>query len=142
QDWERKALKRYYALISTPRAAIRLLNTYRLVRAGLPDEERARVRYDGNRPGETEDAVLLLAVAAGYPSIVRDWFAALHRAGGNSWEIDLEDKLRKDGRWPDLEAALDRFDKQIAASEEEKNARQSWLPELPMPKGNEKAVLH
>ena len=142
QQWERKALKRYHALISTPRAAIRLLNTYRLVRAGLTDEQWTRFRSDGNRPGESEIAMLLLAVAAGYPSIVRNWFAALHRAGGTTWEIGPKDELSKDGRWPDLKAALDRFDKQTGVSEEEKNGRQSWLPKLPMPEKNEKPVLH
>jgi hypothetical protein len=73
QDWERKALAEYYSLIHTPRGATRLLNTYRLVRAGVP-----RLEWDiFSRGGEYRVAMLLLAAAAGYPATVRDWFDEL-----------------------------------------------------------------
>jgi hypothetical protein len=72
-DWERKALRDYHALIQTPRGATRLLNTYRLVRAGIPKDE-----WRGfSSGGEHRVAMLLLAAAAGYPASAREWFGKL-----------------------------------------------------------------
>ena len=73
-DWERNALKDYHSLIHTPRGATRFLNTYRLVRAGVPSTEWDRFRGDEGGFGESRIPMLLLAVAAGQPSIARDWF--------------------------------------------------------------------
>jgi hypothetical protein len=75
--WERDALKEYHSLIRTPRAATRLLNTYRLVRAGIPAEEWDNFRGDDGGAQESRLAMLLLAVAAGHPAIARDWFRVL-----------------------------------------------------------------
>lgn len=81
--WERDALKEYHSLIHTPRAATRLLNTYRLVRAGVSAEEWDGFRGDSGGGQEARLAMLLLAVAAGYPAIAREWFRELrnHSAG-------------------------------------------------------------
>lgn len=83
-DWERKALGEYHEFISTPRGATRLLNTYRLARAGIrrdtPDETQvswAAFQGDEKSNGEFRIAMLLLAVAAGRPSAARGWFAKL-----------------------------------------------------------------
>jgi hypothetical protein len=72
-EWERKALRDYHALIQTPRGATRLLNTYRLVRAGIPKDEWRRF----SNGGEHRVAMLLLAAAAGYPASAREWFGKL-----------------------------------------------------------------
>jgi len=77
QPWEREALKDHHELIQTPRAATRLLNTYRLVRAGVPRGEWDSFRGDEKASGECRVAMLFLAAAAGYPAVVRDWFAVL-----------------------------------------------------------------
>jgi hypothetical protein len=77
QPWERNALKDYSDLIQTPRATTRLLNTYRLVRAGLRSEEWNSFRGDETVSGEFRIAMLLLAAAAGFPAVARSWFAAL-----------------------------------------------------------------
>jgi len=81
--WERKALKDYYSLIGTPRGATRLLNTYRLVRAGVPAQEWDRFRGDEGGLMEFRVALLLLAVAAGQPAVAREWFKQLrlHESG-------------------------------------------------------------
>ena len=76
-DWERNALKDYHSLIHTPRGATRFLNTYRLVRAGVPQTEWVRFCGDEKEHGEFRIPMLLLAVAAGQPSIARDWFTLL-----------------------------------------------------------------
>src|SRR5437773_4117254 len=74
-SWEREALKDFFPLIRTPRAATRLLNTYRLVRAGIPAEEWASFCGDQKMNGEFRLVMMLLAAAAGYPAVVRRWFA-------------------------------------------------------------------
>ena len=75
--WERDALKEYHALIKTPRGATRLLNTYRLVRAGVPEGDWKIFCGDERKSGEFRIAMLLLAASAGCPAVARDWFAAL-----------------------------------------------------------------
>lgn len=77
EEWERTALKDYHWLIHTPRGATRLLNTYRLVRAGIPAEQWAAFRGDEPGGGESCLAMLLLASAAGHPAVAREWFKAL-----------------------------------------------------------------
>jgi KAP family P-loop domain len=76
-EWERKALQQYSGLIQTPRGAKRFLNTYRLVRAGLTSKEWDSFRENSGGPQEFRMAMLFLAVAAGQPSVARDWFLRL-----------------------------------------------------------------
>jgi len=80
QRWERDALKDYHTLIHTPRGATRLLNTYRLVRACLPEDDWDLFRGNQAERGEFRIAMLLLAAAAGVPANARDWFAVLRKA--------------------------------------------------------------
>ncbi|HSS75702.1 MAG TPA: P-loop NTPase fold protein [Thermoanaerobaculia bacterium] len=93
--WERDALKDYHALIRTPRGATRLLNTYRLVRASIPIEEWDRFRGDEARHGEFRIAMLLLASAAGYPAVAREWFEALRNGVPATLSAPDSDKLRQ-----------------------------------------------
>lgn len=86
--WERNALKDYHPLIRTPRAATRLLNTYRLVRAGIRVEEWDLFRGDEAMHGEFRVVMLLLASSAGYPAVARDWFAKLRKANSTALFID------------------------------------------------------
>jgi len=79
ERWERDALKDYHALVPTPRGATRLLNTYRLVRAGVPKSEWASFCGDQKNSGEFRMALLLLAASAGCPAVSRDWFAILSK---------------------------------------------------------------
>jgi hypothetical protein len=77
-DWERTALKVYHPLIKTPRGTTRLLNTYRLVRAGISEGEDWKVFCgDEKVSGDFRLAMLLLAASAGCPAVARDWFTAL-----------------------------------------------------------------
>lgn len=91
QDWERTALQNYHTLIQTPRGATRLLNTYRLVRAGVPKQEWGLF----SSGGEYKLAMLLLAAAAGYPATARQWFADLSKPGAEALllEEDADDAL-------------------------------------------------
>jgi hypothetical protein len=75
--WERQALQQYSGLIQTARGAKRFLNTYRLGRAGLTSNEWDSFRELSGGPQEFRMAMLFLAVAAGQPSVARDWFLRL-----------------------------------------------------------------
>jgi hypothetical protein len=97
QPWEREALKNYHSLIRTPRGVKRLLNTYRLVRAGIPAKEWEAFRGDGAINGEFRMVMLLLAAAAGYPAVARDWFATLRNA--DSIALVMDDPERADEAW-------------------------------------------
>lgn len=91
--WERTALKDYHPLIRTPRAATRLLNTYRLVRAGIPAEEWEPFRGDEKMHGEFRVVMFLLASSAGYPAVARNWFATLRNADSTALAMDDPDHV-------------------------------------------------
>lgn len=97
-DWERAALQDYHPIISTPRGAKRLLNTYRLVRAGIPESEWNSFKGDANQRGEFRIVMLLLAAAAGYPAAAREWFELL-RAGQDFPDLHTLWSSRSDPGW-------------------------------------------
>lgn len=86
-DWERQALKDYHPLIRTPRGATRLLNTYRLVRAGITEKDWESFC----EPREHRVMMLLLASAAGFPADARDWFSRLRREDIGAIQVDESD---------------------------------------------------
>jgi len=79
-----------------PRGATRLLNTYRLLRAGIPATDWNDFRGNGNVDGEFRLAMLLLASAAGYPAEAREWFKRLRDLGP---EKLLADTTESDTGW-------------------------------------------
>ncbi len=94
ERWERDALKKYHKLIRTPRGTIRLLNTYRLVRAGIPKEEGDTTFCgDTKESGEFRLAMLLLALAAGHPAIARKYFNILKEESKNPTELLASDDV-------------------------------------------------
>jgi hypothetical protein len=105
--WERDALKDYHALIRTPRGATRLLNTYRLVRAGVPKDEWDAFRGDEKQSGEFRVAMLLLAAAAGHPALANDWFEELRGADQSETPISAEAEPSEARRA--RQAFMDRF---------------------------------
>ena len=107
--WERDALKDYHALIRTPRGATRLLNTYRLVRAGVPKDEWDAFRGDEKQSGEFRVAMLLLAAAAGHPALANDWFDELRGADQSERPTTTEAEPSEAQRA--RQAFMDRFQK-------------------------------
>jgi hypothetical protein len=102
ERWEREALKDYHSLIQTPRGATRLLNTYRLVRAGVPEKDWEVFYGDGAKKGEFRLAMLLLAAAAGYPAVARTWFAHLRRIGMLQAAVEGSHKPASDVGWDEF----------------------------------------
>jgi len=103
QRWEREALQVYHPLIQTPRGATRLLNTYRLVRASVPQSEWATFAGDHRFDGEFRVAMLLLAAAAGYPAVARSWFARLLATP----PAELFEKQANDPGWSQFKKVYD-----------------------------------
>jgi hypothetical protein len=106
EDWDVTHMNRCAALIQTPRGVKRFVNTYRLVRAGLDRTLWDDFRANDGGGSQCGITLLLLAVAAGYPSIARAWFAALRRAGGATWLVATDDEVRDMEGWRDFEDAL------------------------------------
>jgi hypothetical protein len=69
-------------LVDSPRAAKRLMNTYRLIRATQHVGSRSRFLGSDGRPGEYQTVLTLLAVAAGYPTMADRLLVALEDDAG------------------------------------------------------------
>lgn len=77
-----------WPLMGTPRAAKRLANTYRLIRASLDGPSLAAfVRANGST-GEYQAVLILLAILIGFPGLAgRAFRAALERPDGAWWRF-------------------------------------------------------
>lgn len=98
-------------LVDTPRAAKRLLNVYRMIRATRDLGGAARFLGSDDRPGEFEAVTVLLGITAAAPSLAADVLTAppdsadvrgglAHRDLGTSWASFAVDLLPRDGRSP------------------------------------------
>jgi hypothetical protein len=77
---ERGFLLRMGSLIPTPRAGKKLVNLYRLVRIGIPDDQLPSFIGDPTPPGTHQPVLLLLAVLVGRPDDIGPLFTALRCA--------------------------------------------------------------
>lgn len=68
------------ALVDSPRAAKRFMNTYRLIRATRHVGSRSRFLGNDGKPGEYRAVLTLLAVAAGHPTMADRLLVALQDA--------------------------------------------------------------
>ena len=66
EEWERSYLKQLFPLVLTPRAAKRLVNVYRLLRAMTPGTQRKALIGDESGGGY-RPVLLLLAMVTGFP---------------------------------------------------------------------------
>jgi hypothetical protein len=66
-------------LVSSPRAAKRLMNTYRLIRSTQQLGSRSRFLGSDGKPGSFQAALLLLAIASGYPMLADRVLVAIER---------------------------------------------------------------
>ncbi|WIV54172.1 P-loop NTPase fold protein [Amycolatopsis nalaikhensis] len=74
------------ALVNSPRAAKRLMNTYRLIRSTRHVGPRSRFLGGDGRPGEFQAVLTLLAAVAGYPMLANFLLPALQQAADvRSW---------------------------------------------------------
>jgi hypothetical protein len=107
---ERELIKTLFPLVPSPRAAKRLVNVYRLLRALVPPEERARFEADGT--GEYRAALLLLGIQCGYPGPAADLIDDLldNRPAGHWWGyVEALQRRHPPGQAEDDEAWRDLF---------------------------------
>ncbi|MEW6736576.1 MAG: P-loop NTPase fold protein, partial [Acidobacteriota bacterium] len=118
-SWESKFMKEFFPLIRSPRTAKRYVNTYRLLRASVPESQLAA--FIGNEDhGQYRAVLLLLAILIGYPEPAtdilhdlierkhpEDWWqfideiVAMHTNG----DIEMPSNIETE-RWKDLEKKL------------------------------------
>ncbi|OXM53381.1 NTPase [Amycolatopsis thailandensis] len=110
-------------LIRSPRAAKRLLNLYRLLRARLAGEDLAEFLADGSREAPFRAVMVLLSVLVGYPEAVSWFFAVLEGADPDDNALDVVSGLNDHELRPKLERGLS------GGSWPERAASyQRWLP--------------
>jgi hypothetical protein len=106
-DPEVAALGRMGPLIGTPRAATRLVNLYRLIRAGMPDEDIESFVANGQfRP-----LAIVLATQVGFPRVASPLLRTLVAEQGDSHLTDCLDRIEEAGDvdsagWGSLTTAL------------------------------------
>ncbi|MGY6652579.1 P-loop NTPase fold protein [Amycolatopsis sp. TRM77291] len=109
-------------LIRSPRAAKRLLNLYRLLRARFAGEELAEFLADGDREAPFRAVLVLLAVHVGHPDAVR-WFSSLEGTDPEDKAVEIVSSMNDHELRPKLERGLSgEMWPQLAAS------YQRWLP--------------
>jgi hypothetical protein len=108
-------------LVDTPRAAKRLMNTYRLIRATQHVGSRSRFLGADGKAGEYYAVLTLLAIAAGFPTLVDRVLVMLEEYKGKSkmsgWKIfvnklnpDIKNDVSDDGVLKNEEDRLSKTD--------------------------------
>ncbi|MEU3628507.1 NTPase [Amycolatopsis coloradensis] len=110
------------SLIRSPRAAKRLLNLYRLLRARFAGEELAEFLSDGNREAPFRAVLVLLSVHVGYPEAI-SWFATLEGTDPEDSALEIAESLNDHELRPKLERGLSG-----ASWPELASSYQRWLP--------------
>ncbi|MFI7119809.1 P-loop NTPase fold protein [Amycolatopsis sp. NPDC049868] len=108
--------------IRSPRAAKRLLNLYRLLRARFAGEELAGFLSDGDREAPFRAVLVLLAVHVGHPGAVR-WFADLDATDPGESALEIVSSMNDHELRPKLERGLSGEAWPLLAG-----SYQRWLP--------------
>jgi len=109
-------------LVRSPRAAKRLLNLYRLLRARFSGEHLAEFLADGDREAPFRAVLVLLAVHVGYPDAVR-WFASIEGTDPGDKAIEIVSSMNDHELRPKLERGLSGEAWPLLAG-----SYQRWLP--------------
>ncbi|MBB5850360.1 P-loop NTPase fold protein [Amycolatopsis umgeniensis] len=108
-------------LVRSPRAAKRLLNLYRLLRARLAGEDLAEFLADGDREAPFRAVLVLLSVLVGYPEVASWFFATLDGLDPDDGALEIVPSLNdhelrpkvergmEGGTWPELAASYQRW---------------------------------
>lgn len=136
ERWEQTAVQMCHPLFRTPRAVKRLANTYCLIRSGVDAAGWKQFIGSASTPAaEYRTPLLMLAVAAAYPGLARQWFDGLENASG--WS-PLPETVRpgnergvteEQADWHSLAAALVTMNaKEFAPLDREQVKK--WLPRV------------
>lgn len=131
EDWERTAIQSCHPLFRTPRSVKRLANTYCLIRTGVEAKDwKAFIGSSAVTNAQYRLPLLLLAVAAAYPGLARDWFDSLISSGG--WSKAAAGMVRdpkEDSDWNRLATALKAMNAETFASFDPAQVNE-WLPKV------------
>jgi len=106
EDRERQFMERLSGLIRTPRGAKRFINTYRLLRASIDEEERLVLTgRESLDDGLFRSVLLLLAILIGYPNQATHIFASIVDRGDQTKLWTLIDELVKARSKPEPRSA-------------------------------------
>ncbi|HMG68885.1 MAG TPA: P-loop NTPase fold protein, partial [Chitinophagaceae bacterium] len=106
RSWETNFASELFRIISTPRAAKRFANIYRILKASVQREDLANFEGSAELPGEFQLPMLLLAILTGTPSLASKIFPKLKE--GATEGIGIKDSLEqadaddKKSGWNDL----------------------------------------
>ncbi|WP_410659081.1 P-loop NTPase fold protein [Amycolatopsis sp. lyj-112] len=93
-------------LVRSPRAAKRLLNLYRLLRARFAGEELAEFLSDGTREAPFRAVLVLLSVLVGHPDAIPWLFATIDGADPDDSALEIASSLNDHELRPKLERGL------------------------------------
>jgi hypothetical protein len=96
QPWEVSFAQRLYDLIPSPRSAKRLINVYRVLKAGVDSARLAQFEGSHDAPGEFQLPLLLLAILICDPGEAHLWFTDLLEQPRRSDDNSLVTILRQD----------------------------------------------
>ena len=91
RDEERDFIESLAPVISTPRAAKRLINLYRLLKVSLDADMVPLLDGEGGTPGQHRVALLLLAITVGFPGQAVTVLRALRGTGARTWPAFVEE---------------------------------------------------
>ena len=105
-DYEVSRIYRAFNSLGTPRALNRFVNTYRLVRSLVPDQEADR--FFDPEDGDYRYVILLLAILVGFPRDAEGVFGALSEAKpGDAWRVTIDTAVTGKERTRNLAALGD-----------------------------------
>ncbi len=93
-------------LVRSPRAAKRLLNLYRLLRARLSGENPAVFLADGSLEAPFRAVMVLLSVLVGYPEAASWFFATLGGMDPDDSALEIVSSSNDHELWPKLGRGL------------------------------------
>ncbi|WP_406823959.1 P-loop NTPase fold protein [Pedobacter sp. KACC 23697] len=79
KDWESEFAGKLFEFISTPRAAKRFVNIYRLMKVGISKNELTEFEGVSGNPGDFQCPMLLLAIIVGCPNEAPNLLANLYK---------------------------------------------------------------
>jgi hypothetical protein len=89
-------MARLGGLLPTPRAAKRMVNIYRLVRIGIPQEELTEFTGD-EKGGPYQASLVLLAILTGSPAVAEDVFRVLMDSPRSESMLSVLQKIAQSG---------------------------------------------
>jgi hypothetical protein len=100
QPWEVDFAQRLYGLVPSPRSAKRLINVYRVLKAGVDSTRLNQFEGSHDAPGEFQVPLLLLAVMICDTGEANLWFAQLVKAPGQAGARTLAAMLLQGQDYP------------------------------------------